>query len=369
MKITFLALWAYKLFDENEPAQFGGAELQLYLLANYLVKQSGTKVEFITRGQGPFRRITTESGIEVIKLPYRSSSIFRSILGLWDMYKACIRSDADVLIQRGGGVETGVVARAATKRRKPFVFMCSSIWDADRVNEKKRGILLGALYQYGLKRSSTIIAQTVDQQTLLQQNYGRESLVLRSAHQIPEQLPEPTREVLWVGRCDTTKRPERFLDLAEALPHHTFTMVCPLIHPNNVHFSMFQDLENRAKGMKNVVFYPGVSFEQTEQLFGQHRLSVNTSDKEGYPNTFVQSFKWARPVVSLNVDPDELLTDKQLGKTANGDWDNFKQTIESLLANDEDWRRLSQNARRFAEEQYDINRIGQAFLNHIQQLV
>lgn len=369
MKIAILSLWAQKLFDESETAQFGGAELQLYLLANFLATECAVEVRFITRGRGPFKRFTTESGIEVWKLPYRKTSAARTIFGLWDIYKSCLDVDADVYIQRGGGVETGVTAFAAKQKGRPFVFMCSSIWDADRMNEKNRGFLLGMFYMFGLSNAATVVTQTLDQQNLLKENYGRESLVLRSAHVIPEPTPMPAGDVLWVGRCDETKRPDRFLDLAESMPQNAFTMVCPLIHPNSNSRQMFIDIQERASAIANVTFFPGVSFGETEQLFNQHRVSVNTSDKEGYPNTFVQSFKWGRPVASLNVDPDAILTEKQLGGCANGDWRQFVEITSNLLNNVDEWRKLSNNARRFAEEQHDIQRIGRRLYEHIQDLL
>lgn len=367
MKIAIVSLWAQKLFDASEPAQFGGAELQLHLLAHYFVRQCGAEVRFITRGEGPFKIFTTDAGIEVWKLPYRKTYSARAALGLWDLYKACLDVDADVYIQRSGGIETGVTAFAAKQKGRPFVFMCSHIWDVNRVHERDRGRFYGAVYLFGLRNAKSIITQTSDQHDLLLENYGRESLMLRSAHVIPEQSVAPTSGVLWISRCDVWKHPHYLLNLAEALPQHSFTMVCPLLHPNSNRLELFKEIEQRARSISNVTFYPGVSFGETEQLFESHRIFVNTSENEGYPNTYVQAFKWGRPVAALHVDPDGILNHQGLGGCANGDKEQFIKMTQALLQDDRKWREQSDNARRFAIEQHDINRIGTTLYQHLEE--
>lgn len=368
MKIAIISLWAQKLFDAREPAQFGGAELQLHLLANFLVTHCGAEVKFITRGQGPLKRFTTDSGVEVWKLPYHTTFAARAVLGLWDLYKACLDIDADVYIQRSGGIETGVTAFAAKQKGRPFLFMCSHIWDVNRVHERERGKFYGSVYMFGLHNASSIITQTNDQHDLLLENYGRESLVLRSAHVIPEHPTTPDKDVLWISRCDVWKHPHLLLDLAESLPQHSFTMVCPLIHPNSNRLQLFKEIEERANSISNVTFYPGVSFGETEQLFESHRVFVNTSENEGYPNTYVQAFKWGRPVASLHVDPDGILNQQTLGGCANGKMEELSQITKEILENDEKWKQLSENARRFALEQHDIQRIGSSLYQHLETL-
>ncbi|HQH74578.1 MAG TPA: hypothetical protein PK360_21055 [bacterium] len=41
MNLTILSLWANKLFRPDDPQPFGGAELQLYLLARQLARGHG----------------------------------------------------------------------------------------------------------------------------------------------------------------------------------------------------------------------------------------------------------------------------------------------------------------------------------------
>ncbi len=350
MNLTILSLWANKLFRPDDPQPFGGAELQLYLLARQLARGHGVQVHFITRGQGPFERYEHQS-IQVWKLPYRSSARGRSHLGFWESLRACLRPATDIFLQRGGGIETAIVAWAARTKRKPFLFMTSSLLDVDGTHEHK-GRLFGLLYRYGLRRAASVITQTQAQRDLLLHRAGRDSEVLMSSHEIPDSIPEKSREVLWVGRCDDYKNPESFLDLAAALPRVTFTMVCPLANSKE----KFERISQKAAALPNVVFYPGAPYEETERLFACHRVSVNTSIQEGFPNTYVQSFKWGTPVVASIIDPDGILEAHRMGIRAGTGTAAMGQAVEHLLRDQPAWWEYSANARSYAKAHHDIRK-------------
>ncbi|MBI1389231.1 MAG: glycosyltransferase [bacterium] len=368
MNVTIVAFWAHKLFDPDEPGQFGGAEVQLYLLSKYWIEHHGAKVRMITRGRGPYCEFDRE-GIRVCKLPYRSNPLARAALGMLDLFRACLRGETDVFIQRGGGVETGVTGLAARWLGKPFLFMVSHIWDVNRIHELKRGAVFGMLYMAGLRRASAVIAQTDEQRALLVENYSIEARVLRSAHHIPEPV-EPSRPgVLWISRCDDWKRPHACLDIAEALPHLAFTMVCPLIQPRGRVLELFHEIEDRAARIANVRFVPGVPFEETEPLFAEHSIFLNTSENEGYPNTYVQAMKWGRPVVALEVNPDGILTREGVGVCANGSIGEAVEAVRRLAEDRGWWLETSRNARDYALRNHDIRAIGDSIYKQLVDLM
>ncbi|MFB3786800.1 MAG: glycosyltransferase family 4 protein [bacterium] len=350
MKLTILSLWANKLFRPDDPQPFGGAELQLYLLARHLAREQGVQVHFITRGQGAFEQYEHQS-IQVWKLPYRTSAGARARLGFWETLRACTQSETDIYLQRGGGIETAIVAWAAGLKKKPFLFMTSSLLDVDGTHEHC-GWLFGLLYRHGLRRAAAVITQTQAQRDLLLQRTGRDSEVLMSSHEIPESIPEKTSEVLWIGRCDDYKNPEAFLDLVEALPQVAFTMVCPLANSRE----KFERISQRAARLPNLVFSPGALYEETEQLFARHRVSVNTSIQEGFPNTYVQSFKWGTPVVASIIDPDGILESHRLGIRTGTGTTAMARAVERLLGDQPVWREYSANARAYAEAHHDIRK-------------
>ncbi len=349
MKITVVSLWAQKLFDPDEPQPFGGAELQLVLLSRELVKHPDVTIQFVTRGQGPFR-VFESDGIRVHKLPHRNSRWTRSALGSMDLLRTLHSLETDIFIQRGGGIETGITGRAASHNKKPFLFMTSHDWDVDRTHEKKRGFVYGKSYMHGLNRSAAIITQSQYQHDRLQANYGRDSTILRSSHVIPPDVPEEKNGVLWVGRCEPWKQPDTFLRLAEHLPDVPFTMVCPSANSSD----MFSTITARAERLANVDFRPGVSFEETERLFARHSIFVNTSEREGFPNTFVQACKWGTPIVSLCVNPDDLLTEHDFGRCADGNEEALAPLVQKLLDDRPAWKHLATHARVFAQTHHNV---------------
>lgn len=364
MKITAISLWANKLFRPEEPQPFGGAELQLVLLSRTLARRSGLIVNFITRGQGE-REIFELEGIRVHKLPYRHTRFGRAVGGIYDLLHECGNIETDIFLQRAGGIETGLVAYAAKRRGRAFVFMTSHQWDVDKTREQKLGGLGGRLYRYGLNRANIIITQTKEQQSLLQENYQRESMVLRSAHAIPESVPTEKQGILWVARCEPWKRPELLLKLARTLPEMQFTMVCPKAN----HPSLYDEIREQSQMLTNVRFLPGVSFEEVEQLFATHRLYVNTSENEGFPNTFVQAMKWGTPIVSLYLDPDDRLDEFKTGICTYGDFDRLTRAVTILLKQDNDWRDMQRNARSYVKQNHDAERITDRLLEIFQKKV
>lgn len=363
MKITILSLWAHKLFRPDDPQPFGGAELQLFLLANEWAGYPEVQVQFITRGHGGYEQYEY-GGIQVFKLPYRSSNLTRSTVGVVDCLRLCLKLTTDCFIQRGGGIETGIAGFASRRRRVPLLFMTSSTWDVDGTHVNRRGLLYGNAYRYGLNCATAIVTQTQHQSNVLKQRFQRDSIVLGSAHTIPETIPDNKEGILWVGRCEPCKDPALFLRLVELCPDLSFTMVCP---PANSR-SMYESIKLKAESLPNLAFYPGVSYQDTEALFARHAIMANTSHQEGYPNTYVQSLKWGAPIVTYAFDPDNIVSTHRLGYNANRDFVRFSTLTRSLSQDRNTWTEFSANARKYAFEHHDIRAIANRLLAIIGEL-
>lgn len=348
MKICILSWWAQKLFDAQEPQPFGGAELQLVLLARQFA-QRGAEVRFITRGQGPARSFDID-GIQVHKIAVASNPYVRKVQTVRDTLAALQSHPADVYLQRGGGIETGLVGFAAWRTNTPFVFMTSHRWDVDGTHATRRGWLFGQAFRFGLRQTSAIITQSEEQLHALYETTGRSGTVLRSGHEIPPSLPGEKRGVLFISRCEPWKNPHAMLDMARALDGVPVTMVCP---PAN-DAALFEDIRSAAATIPHLRFLDGIPFEETEALFATHRVFVNTSDSEGVPNTFVQACKWGTPIVSLRVDPDGMLNQRGAGLCTDGDIHRAVTGIREFLFHDERWGQASESARAYATQNHDI---------------
>ena len=105
-----------------------------------------------------------------------------------------------------------------------------------------------------------------------------------------------------------------------------------------------------------------------DSFFERAKVFVNTSESEGFPNTFVQACKNATPILSLTVNPDDFINKHGCGLCSNGDWDIFVDMLQRLL-DEETSRKYGRNGRRYAEENHDIRKISKKYEETFRQLV
>lgn len=183
---------------------------------------------------------------------------------------------------------------------------------------------------HAINTADHVLVQTNHQRNLLERNFGRSGKIIRNpvvvASDAKDQWPpRVAREfVLWIGRSDTFhKRPLLMLDLARACPEILFVMI---VNKTNQH--VFESLVQNAPD--NVTIIEHVPHHAIWEYYRRARVFVNTSAYEGFPNTFLQAAVLGVPVVSLAVDPDEILSRHECGLLANGDPEKLEWSVRSL---------------------------------------
>jgi glycosyltransferase involved in cell wall biosynthesis len=167
----------------------------------------------------------------------------------------------------------------------------------------------------------------------VQRKYGLSSL--------PGFLPTPVRmprrvakarqpTVCIVGRLDRRKRPERALALAARFPEVRFIVAGAAQDP-----SFGQSLQERYRRVGNVEFRGFVdqfAGDRLSDIFSESWVLLNTSAREGLPNTFIEACAHGCAILSA-VDPDGFASG--FGHhAADGD---FAGGLRSLIVNDR-WR-------------------------------
>ena len=94
------------------------------------------------------------------------------------------------------------------------------------------------------------------------------------------------------------------------------------------------------------------------------KLLVNTSSQEGFPNTFIQALMRGVPIISLNVDPGNIITKNSLG-IVNDDLTEVTNNIDELMKNDTLWTNTSEQCRNFAENRFSIKKYTDTFLTEV----
>ncbi len=354
MKVCFISVYAYSLFNPKCSAPFGGSEVQLYQIANKLAEDKNNQISFLV---GDFGQKSTEvyHSIRVIKTLKPTKSSIKYLTGIYHQIKFIIqlkRTAADTFIQRAAGLETGTIAFFCKLFKKKFIYMTASSIDING-QYKKMKPLEGFFFELGLKNTAAIVTQNQEHRQALKKNYNLDSTIIKNSYPLPPKIPnlKQKKHILWVGSSQPLKQPQIFLNLAKSIPQQKFIIIMP---KHNQH--LWAQIKKQAKQIKNLHFIEKVPFTKINQFFKQALLFINTSTYEGFPNTFVQATMYATPIISLNVNPDNFLNHQHCGYFAQGNTKKLFDLTKKTLKNQNNWTKLCQNAYSYSQKNHDINR-------------
>jgi len=247
--------------------------------------------------------------------------------------------------------------------RKKFIYMTACPWDVNGEYVKKG--LRGKIFLFGLKNADLIITQNEEQRKLLKEKFGLESIVVKNAFplkMLSDAEYADKKFILWVSSSQQLKRPDLFLEITKSFPREKFIMIMPCNDP-----MLFKKIQENAKHYNNLEFIESVPFEESDGYFRKAKIFINTSDFEGFPNTFIQAAENKTPILSLNVNPDNILyseknKDSELNSTsvgfcANGDFNKMIARLKILLENKNLRQEMSENGWNYARENHDIKKI------------
>jgi glycosyltransferase involved in cell wall biosynthesis len=352
IKVCFISLYAYPLFDKSEAGVQGGAEVDTYMIATELARDNGFDVHFVTGDFGQPDIINFEN-VTIYKTVDLKSPI-RSVLSIWQVLK---KTDCDIYFKKGASLVTTLITLFCHTHHKPFVLRTSHKTECDGSYIHSQ-LLKGWAYRWALRTARQVFVQNAQDCESLWNTTGVHSVAIPNGHRIPNSLTGERKWILWVGRSVAFKRPELFIRLARIFQSEQFVMICQWTRGDkNINKPVEQDnLLEQIKKVPNLKFIDHVPFHQINTYFEQAKLFVNTSDSEGFPNTFIQACKCKTPILSLNSNPDDFLNKYKCGLCANGDWQAFREMLTRLLE-PELMRQFGDNGRRYVEENHDITKI------------
>ncbi|UCG57954.1 MAG: glycosyltransferase family 4 protein [Phycisphaerales bacterium] len=302
------------------PRVRGGSEYQAYLLACRLKEQYEVYYLF---SHDSHKRIQKQDGFTLCQIPKRF--LARRLLGrvfVLDYFAVrALLSDISphLIYNRGANAYTGVAARYARKHGRRLVWHIASQRDVEPCGSNSfRGRIFDHIdtkcVEYGIRNADAIIGQTVHQDKLLQQNYGRRcDLIVGNSHPSSSEpiVKDKTITVVWIANLKPLKQPEVFIRLARKLQDHRHVRFIMVGRPANGSYR--RRLERDMVGLKTFSYIKEQSIGEVNRILLRSHILVNTSQYEGFPNTFVQAWFRQVPVVSLNVDPDDVIKTHGLG--------------------------------------------------------
>jgi glycosyltransferase involved in cell wall biosynthesis len=116
-----------------------------------------------------------------------------------------------------------------------------------------------------------------------------------------------------------------------------------------------------------VVFHGRLPYWDANDLYGRARVLVNTSDVEGFPNSYLQAWIRGVPVVT-RLDPDGVIEREGLGVVARSPA-QISHAIGSLLEDPAAWNAASERCRAFMAREYGEDKVLQSYLDTFEQVM
>lgn len=327
--IVFYAPWAGSLVGAGSAVEAvaGGGETQQFLLAQGLAAR-GLTVGMIVMGRAG-ELPSSVRGVHI--LPQRPRGRLRGPAGRLALalgaLESMARARASTLVQRNAGATTAVAAVAARLSGARFVYSAASMMDFE-FDAFEESALNVRMYEWGLRHAAQVVVQTDEQAQLCRTRYGREPIVIGSIGDRPQQRSGRPEAFLWVGKFQPVKRPEPYLDLARALPEAEFWMVATPGRSESP--ALRTRVEAAARDLANLKLLEPRSRDGIGELLERTVAVVNTSEREGMPNIFLEGWSRGVPALALSFDPGGFVTAERLGSFADGDPRLFEEQARAL---------------------------------------
>jgi glycosyltransferase involved in cell wall biosynthesis len=334
----------------------GGAEVQQSMIAPALASR-GYPVSMICYDYGQPDG-TVVNGVRIINMhkPDEGIPVVRYLHPrLTSLWRALARADADVYYQRTAAAYTGFVSMFCRKNGRKAIYSGASDVDFIPGKQEIRYARDRWIFEYGLRNVDKVITQNPQQHQELRDNYQREGTLIPSCYAPPVGAKhDRAGYVLWVASVRPSKRAELALEIARRLPAHKFVMVGGP-DPDRRSQEYFAGLQETARSLPNLEIKGFVPLDETEKLFNGARVFLNTSEYEGFPNTFLQA--WARGIPSVGFIDTGSRRDGEPVYEIAPDVSQATWKLDRLMREDLHWQQMSQRCQAFFRETHSVDAI------------
>lgn len=357
-RIAFFTLNAYDMLTGGyRGSAVGGAQLQQILIGKELARR-GHDVFFVEY-DSERKEEECIDGIKVItKARPCGTEVSRGITVLQGTKYVLDRIEPNVCYRRSLDFEIFPLSVYCSLTNTRFVYGIAH--DDELTNNPHKlstGLKKTAPYKrmnkWALSNASAVIAQNLTQYNLASDRLGTEVYQIPNCYE-PE-MAEPidwdfdSPVVFWAGRLTSWKQPELVAELAESLPEINFVMAGGPGDKN-----LASKVQKRADEQENLAYVGHVPFSAIDRYFAAADIFLNTSKNEGFPNTFLQAWANETPVVSLQVDPNEILSSKGIGINAEGSISKLRDRIYKLSTNPSRIEKLGKASRSYLSENHSV---------------
>lgn len=363
VKICFVTPKAYPLFHPKTEVSFGGAERQVYLLAKELVKHKTIDVNFCVAD-------FSQKDIEIYEHDIKVWKSFRfrefPFLSFFKLYRTLRKIDADYYIFRTASFGVAVLfytLKVFLPEKKLIYMVAHDDESYFKTLKKKIGLCSALLFRPVYKLCDVLVVQSQFEKMAFLTQRKKELFLINKIQPIEIPVREiemkKKKEILWIGRPQHWKRPEIFLELARKYPKENFTMI--LTASDNL--SYWNALKAEAEKIKNLQFLEWVKPNEIHEYYRKAKLYVITSTNETFSHTMMESCETMTPILSLNVNTDDIITKHELGLFSGDDLTLFYEQFEKLVGDENLRKKLGKNARQYLEKHHGPEQSVEVFLS------
>jgi glycosyltransferase involved in cell wall biosynthesis len=337
LKICLVAPTATNQFVGGSDS-VGGAELQVFLFATGLAKQGHNVIVIVN---GVFENTVIEN-VKVIGFNFRcfSKNKIYYLLDYIKLSKTIFNLHVDFCITRSPPILLVLLSFIKKLKNFKLVKMIASDFEVG-----PNSIIIGKLYRKALRKSNIVLFQYTTQREKYYKFVDHHSVIPNIAPEkyITANKAKSSNFALWVGAFDENKHIDKLIELAKNLPKQKFVVVAKNSE------GIFRNLEVELKNLQNVEYLGFVPFEMMDSIFQEASIYLNTSDYEGFPNTFLQAWSNRTIIISLYADPDGVLSKKNLGLLCHG---SMKKMEDLIMFDNDTFDRIVSRGFRYVSENH-----------------
>lgn len=333
----------------------GGAELQSFYLAQELINR-GWCIHYVRDNEKMSNSRKVFKGINLHSI-YTTRYIKKlNILEKYIRYiqlKLLIKKiNPDVIYVRSYAPNLPLVYKISKNKKTKVIWAFASDNMVNKNNWENR---YGKRFQYKLieafRNIDLNLFQTNYQKNLAQKNFNICGNVISNSHPIPKlKKIKRNKNVVWIGSLKKNKHPEHFIQVAKNLQEKgiEFILIGKPLGSN-----LLQLVQKADSELKIFYFLGELSSEDVHKKLSESKILINTSDFEGFSNTFIEAWLRGVPVISLKVDPDNIIENNKLGVVSQS-LSKMSNDIYKLIENELNWKIMSKDCRDYAVKNFNI---------------